>query len=131
MKKIAILTAAIFLFACQTVNQENTSSPNNETVTKQQNNTSLIIGGVETVYVPPFDIPFQARIDTGAETSSIDAQDIKPFERDGEKWVSFTITNKKNSQKYLFEKPIVRKTLCCTLRYKNGRRDYIYRIHIK
>ena len=70
-----------------------------EGINKNKNNTSLIIGGVESVYIPPFEIPFQARIDTGAATSSIDAQNITPFERDGEKWISFDIVNKKTSQK--------------------------------
>lgn len=53
-----------------------------------------IIGAVEPVYVLPMKMPFAGRIDTGAETSSIDASDIKTFERDGEKWVSFTIVNR-------------------------------------
>ena len=104
MKKFAILTLATLLLGCQTINQENITPLENEVLPKQQNNTSLIIGGVESVYIPPFEIPFQARIDTGAATSSIDAQNITPFERDGEKWISFDIVNKKTSQKHHFEK---------------------------
>ena len=69
-----------------------------------------IVGGVETLYIPPFEVSFQARMDTGAETSSIDAQNIRQFERDGEKWISFDIINRKNNQKHHFEKPIIRKT---------------------
>ena len=110
MKKFAILILVTFLFACQTSKYETINTIENESLPKQQNNTSLIIGAVESVYIPPFEISFQARIDTGAETSSIDAQNITPFERDGEKWVAFDITNKKTTQKYHFEKPIVRKT---------------------
>ena len=55
-------------------------------------------------------MPFQARMDTGAETSSIDVDNLRPFERDGEKWVSFDITNRKNGEKHHFEKPIKRRT---------------------
>ena len=35
-----------------------------------------IIGAVEPVYVLPMKMPFAGRIDTGAETSSIDASDM-------------------------------------------------------
>lgn len=63
-----------------------------------------IIGAVEPVYVLPMKAPFAGRIDTGAETSSIDASDIKTFERDGEKWVSFTIVNRETGEKHRFEK---------------------------
>ncbi len=103
MKKFAILLLVTFLFGCQSLNHKSLEISENEVSVKQHSNTSPIIGGVETVYVPPFEIPFQARIDTGAETSSIDAKNIRPFERDGEKWVSFDITNKKTSQTIHFE----------------------------
>lgn len=46
----------------------------------------------------------------GAETSSIDASDIKTFERDGEKWVSFTIVNRETGEKHRFEKELARQT---------------------
>ena len=40
-----------------------------------------IIGETEVVYLPDFTVPFEARIDTGATTSSIDARDV--FARSG------------------------------------------------
>ena len=128
MKKFAILTLITFLFGCQTTNHENAQISENEFLVKQHNNTSLIIGGVETVYVPPFEIPFQARIDTGAETSSIDAKNIHPFERDGEKWVSFDITNRKTSKTIHFEKPVVRKTNI--VRTLKGEKRYVVHFDI-
>lgn len=129
MKKFAILTLITFLFGCQAINHDNTKLSENKALVKQQNNTYLIIGGVETVYVPPFEIPFQARIDTGAETSSIDAQNIRPFERDGDKWVSFDITNKKTAQTLHFEKPIVRKTNI--VRTLKGEKRYVVHFNVK
>lgn len=69
-----------------------------------------IIGAVEPVYVLPMKVPFAGRIDTGAETSSIDASDVKTFERDGEKWVSFTIVNRETGEKHRFEKELSRQT---------------------
>ncbi|MDX1696415.1 MAG: ATP-dependent zinc protease [Ketobacteraceae bacterium] len=50
-----------------------------------------IMGWVENVYFPPTYTKLKAKLDTGAKTSSIDARDITPFEKDGEKWVRFTI----------------------------------------
>lgn len=68
-----------------------------------------IIGAVEPVYFLPMKAPFAARIDTGAETSSVDADAIRPFERDGEKWISFTLINAQNGEKHTFEKRLKRK----------------------
>lgn len=69
-----------------------------------------VIGAVEPVYLFPMASAFSARIDTGAEISSLDVNDMKRFERDGEKWVSFTIKNRTSGETHLFEKKIVRIT---------------------
>ena len=69
-----------------------------------------VIGAVEPVYVLPMKAPLAARIDTGAETSSIDVANLKSFERDGEKWVSFNVINRETGEKHHFEKEVVRQT---------------------
>ncbi len=76
-----------------------------------------IIGEVEPIYFPPMKTPIAARIDTGAEQSAIDADNIKYFERDGEKWVSFDVINRENGEKQNFKKKLIRHT-------------YIKRIHV-
>ena len=48
---------------------------------------------MEHVYISPPGILLTARIDTGATTSSIDARNIEPFERDGKRWVRFEVIN--------------------------------------
>ena len=68
-----------------------------------------VIGGVEPVYFLPMKSPFSARIDTGAETSSLDVSNLRHFERDGEKWVSFTLQNKNSGETHNFEKRVIRK----------------------
>ncbi len=79
-------------------------------VVKSQTKHSLgIIGGVEPVYFPPMKKPILARIDTGAENSSIDAQNIVYFEREGEKWVSFDVVNR-SGEKHHFEKRLYKTT---------------------
>lgn len=51
----------------------------------------LIIGEVERVFVDQVGQSFEARIDTGAATSSIDARNIQLFERNGHQWVRFEV----------------------------------------
>ena len=67
-----------------------------------------VIGAVERIYLPPMKSAFLARIDTGATTSSLDAENVKQFERDGDKWISFTIVNRETGESYTFEKPLVK-----------------------
>lgn len=65
-----------------------------------------IIGEVEPIYFLPIKSPFSARIDTGAAISSLDCENIEYFERDGEKWVTFKLVNKKSGEEHVFEKKI-------------------------
>lgn len=67
----------------------------------------IIIGAVEEVQLPDQKISLNARIDTGATTTSINAQNIKKFERDGKKWVKFEIHNEKGKLASI-EKPVSR-----------------------
>jgi hypothetical protein len=53
----------------------------------------LILGRVEWVLLSEINDLFKARIDTGATTSSISADRITLFERDGKKWVKFFLTH--------------------------------------
>lgn len=77
-------------------------------VKKADDHRQNIIGEVEPVYLPPIKTPFLARIDTGAQNSAIDARNIRFFERDGEKWVSFTIINRQSGESHRFEKELDR-----------------------
>ncbi len=129
MKKFLTLLSIIVLGACQT-----TTAPFHPSVKIERSDYVLnqrfpIIGSVEPVHISSFSIPFGARIDTGAEISSVDAQNITPFERDGEKWVSFDITNRKNNEKHHFEKPIIRKTKI--KRFQSNECRYVIHLNIK
>lgn len=48
-------------------------------------------GWIEKAKMEPWDIEIKAKLDSGALTSSMHAEDIESFERDGEDWVRFTI----------------------------------------
>ncbi|WP_252180356.1 RimK/LysX family protein [Endozoicomonas sp. 4G] len=60
----------------------------------------MLLGELEKVHIKGFKNAFEARIDTGAKTSSIDARDIEYFTRNGEKWVRFKVVNGKESQTF-------------------------------
>ncbi|MEQ3696833.1 MAG: ATP-dependent zinc protease [Pseudomonadales bacterium] len=51
----------------------------------------VVLGGRESIFIHAANEEFVARIDTGAEVSSIHATNIELFERDGKEWVRFTI----------------------------------------
>jgi hypothetical protein len=53
----------------------------------------MVVGRLEKVWIPDLETGLIARIDTAAETSSLDARNIELFERDGKRWVRFEIMN--------------------------------------
>ncbi len=53
----------------------------------------MVVGQLEQVWLSGPELALTARIDTGAETSSLDARNIELFERDGRRWVRFEIIN--------------------------------------
>ena len=67
-----------------------------------------IIGETEAVYLEGFAAPFEARVDTGATTSSVDARNIRGFERDGKKWVSFQVVGRGEKVERSYELPVER-----------------------
>ena len=48
-------------------------------------------GWIEEIGIQPWDVEVKAKLDTGALTSSMHAEDIERFKRDGKEWVRFTI----------------------------------------
>ena len=71
----------------------------------------LIFGWVEEVVVSRAAFKLHAKLDTGANTSSLDAQNITRFERNGEPWVRFTISGEMPGQKETLERPLSRDVL--------------------
>lgn len=66
----------------------------------------LVIGRVENVYLPD-KLKTKARIDTGAELSSLQALELVEFERDGKPWVRFAVANG-DKQKVVYEQRVKR-----------------------
>ena len=79
----ALLAHAVLLAGC--------AQASDAGIEKRSEAPKRIVGWVERVAVSPIAFPVKAKLDTGARTSSIHAEDIERFLRDGEKWVRFTI----------------------------------------
>lgn len=69
-----------------------------------------VYGWREKIKIQEMDQDFHAKLDTGALTSSIHAEDIKLFERDGAKWVRFIASNprEENAKRIPVEAPLIR-----------------------
>ncbi|MBC7979090.1 MAG: ATP-dependent zinc protease, partial [Armatimonadetes bacterium] len=69
-----------------------------------------VYGWREKILIDGMKKLISAKLDTGAYTSSIHAEEKEMFERDGKKWVRFIVTEprKKNSPRIRIEAPLVK-----------------------
>lgn len=69
-----------------------------------------VYGWREKILIDGIKETITAKLDTGAYTSSIHAEEKELFERDGKKWVKFIVTEprKKDSPRVRLEAPLVR-----------------------
>lgn len=73
-------------------------------------NGEIVLGAIEKVRLADIKQSFDARVDTGATTSSLNAADLESFERDGKDWVRFHLTDPEHpaTKQNWIEAPIVR-----------------------
>lgn len=83
-------TPAADICACETTGAEGSA-------TKLDSKT--VLGAIEKVHLDPPGLEFSARIDTGAQTSSLNALDIIEFERDGKPFVKFNLIHPHSGEK--------------------------------
>ena len=69
--------------------------------------TKTLVGRAEKIRIYPGNLRLKARIDTGAETSSLHVTSTDLYFKDDEPWVHFTITTTKGSTAH-FDKKIQR-----------------------
>ncbi|MBI9090239.1 MAG: ATP-dependent zinc protease [Desulfobacterium sp.] len=86
-----------------------------------------IIGEVEPVMIKQAGFTLPARIDTGATTSSLSAADITPYERDGKKWVSFTVKSSDSSKIKQMKRPVSR-TVRIKTHVSKSRSQYVVKL---
>jgi hypothetical protein len=94
-KSMLLLPLCLVGFAVQA---ENTPAP------------TQVYGWIEQGMLSPGNLPMQVKMDTGAETSSLDARDITPFDRDGDPWVRFTVESRDpgKTQSQTYERKVQR-----------------------
>jgi hypothetical protein len=67
-----------------------------------------IFGWVETVFLPGPGLWVTAKLDTGAETSSLDARIIKKFRKGGRRWVRFVMSHRDTEEEHILVQERVR-----------------------
>lgn len=70
-------------------------------------NDKLTIGWIENVRIFPESFLVAAKIDTGADNSSLNVSEVSEFQRGGKRWVRFAINTVEGGKLYL-EKPVSR-----------------------
>ncbi len=90
-----------------------------------------LIGGLEWIYMEPPGRHYRARVDSGADTSSISASDITEFERDGDDWVRFTFQHDSPEEAVEFELPVVRTAMIRQASVKEAERRVVVEIDIR
>lgn len=68
----------------------------------------VILGWVETVTLPEVGLKIKAKLDSGAETSSLDARIVKKFRKDGRRWVRFTLMDPQSGEEHVLVRERVR-----------------------
>lgn len=66
-------------------------------------------GWIEKATIFPHEIMLHAKLDTGAQTSSINAANVDFFDRDGKRWARFRVTNR-DIESVMIEAPVVRES---------------------
>ncbi|WP_177166575.1 RimK/LysX family protein [Nitrosomonas sp. Nm51] len=78
---------------------QNPSNKSSASQNKRAQDDITILGGLEYIYLEPPGISLSARIDTGAQTSSLNALDMVEFERDGKPYIKFNIIDPETNEK--------------------------------
>jgi hypothetical protein len=66
-----------------------------------------VVGWIEKVRISPGNFLVHAKLDSGAEYSSLDAANLTHFERNGKPWVRFDLSER-DGQKITIERPLLR-----------------------
>jgi len=89
--------------------------------------SKIIIGATEHIKIEPPELTLRARIDTGAKKTSIDARNITAFERDGKRWVKFSVYD--GEKEYKVERPVY-DTVLIKMHGNESQRRYMVKIRV-
>lgn len=66
-----------------------------------------VIGWIESVALTSASVVMEAKVDTGADFSSVHAEEIRYFEQEGRQWVGFSLTGSDGGRHYV-QRPVER-----------------------
>lgn len=85
----------------------------------------LVMGWLESVFLKPGNLRVTAKLDTGAKTSSLHADHIDHFTKDGEEWVRFTLSGDDDKTSFVVERPLVRTAYIKERMSRSSKRDVV------
>jgi hypothetical protein len=83
----------------------------NESPNNHEFEGKVLVGANEWIHLSPPGHHYQARIDSGAATSSLSAKNIEYFERNGKRWVSFELQHDDEADAISVEAKVIRHVL--------------------
>jgi hypothetical protein len=87
-----------------------------------------IFGWIEPVGLPGAGVEMMAKLDTGADTSSLDATNIRRVKRGGRSLVKFELRHPETGETFSVERPYVRST---RIRRHSGKYQTRHVVHMK
>lgn len=106
-----------------------TCEPGEPLRTVIMNSDKLVLGELENVWLDPPGASLVARLDTGATSSSLHAQNLTKFERDGEEWVRFEL--QVQDQAVELERRVLRHVLVIQQADPGGSRRPVVQLRIR
>ncbi len=92
---------------------------------KPNDKEKLVMGWLETVFLRPMNLHATAKLDTGAKTSSVHAEKIEHFTRNGSPWVRFEFIASKEAAPVKIERPLVRTAVIKERLSRSSERDVV------
>jgi len=84
-----------------------------------------VMGWLEAVYLKPWGLRVTAKLDTGAKTSSVHANQVEHFTKEGKDWVRFSFIQDEEKKKTLIERPLIRTAVIKERLAKSSTRDVV------
>jgi hypothetical protein len=108
-QQLEMLTEGLATMKAESLDEEAAIIPPAEACAgPPESSSKQLVGELEQVWLQNLQLALPARIDTGAETASLDARNIELFERDGRRWVRFEILHPDTGEPLLIERKLKR-----------------------
>lgn len=87
----------------------------------------VIMGWLESIFIKPWNRRLTAKLDTGAKTSSLHADKIEHFSKNGEAWVRFSLVDIEDPKQVpiVVERPLVRTAYIKSHARQASKRDVV------